>query len=235
MTGRTGNRIELGYDGCKYVFEDVDQLKYENWVKARRRQRDTETFRAPALPYQLQVEPTSLCNLRCPLCPAGLRTMTRKTGHMPLELFESLVDDMAPYLLLLVLWEWGEPLLNPAFPDMVRAATERGIRTITSTNAHFFADEDYVVRLLRSGLSTIIVAVDSLDQKSYERYRQGGNLSRALTGLSNLVRLKRQLRSPTEVNLRMVVTRHTEHELDAMRAFARRAKVDRLSAMLRKS
>ena len=82
----------------------------------------------------------------------------------------------------MVLWDWGEPLMNPELPAMIRYAAERDIKAVTSTNGHFFKHEDYIAELLQSGLSTLIVAVDSVSADTYEVYRQEGDLTEVFTG-----------------------------------------------------
>ena len=55
---------------------------------------DTENFSVPGYPYVLQIEPTNLCNLLCPLCPAGKKELQRPLRHMSLREFQSLTDDV---------------------------------------------------------------------------------------------------------------------------------------------
>jgi radical SAM protein with 4Fe4S-binding SPASM domain len=79
---------------------------------------------------------------------------------------------------------------------------------------------------LTSGLTALIVAIDSLEQDRYEIYRVGGKLSTAVDGVKRLVDMKKRLGSETLINLRMVIMKQNEHELPNMRRFARRAGVD---------
>ena len=65
------------------------------------------------------------------------------------------------------------------------------------------------------------LAIDSLEDEKYKIYRQGGKLGLATRGLKNLVRMKKELGSETQINLRMIVMKQNEHEVDRMRDFAR--------------
>jgi len=112
---------------------------------------------------------------------------------------------------------------------MIRYAAERDIRTVTSTNAHYLGDDEYVAGILGSGLSTLIVAIDSIHAEGYASYRKGGKLGRAVDGLRKVVALKRKLRSNTIINLRMVAMRYNEREVGAMRKLARHAGADRFT------
>lgn len=224
-----GNTIRFKFDAVEFVWRDVPDEKYDNFMKMRNIEASPDQFRVDGYPYMLQLEPTNRCNLKCPLCPAGTNQLGRPRRDMPLEEFQGLIDDMQNYLLFIVLWEWGEPFMHPKLPEMIRYAADRGIQIITSTNAHFLHDEDYLRRILTSGLATLIVAIDSLEQERYAVYRQNGSLSKAVQGLKTLVRLKKETGSRTRINLRMVIMKQNEHELPAMRRFAKRSGVDLFS------
>ena len=216
----------ITHDTITYTWGRLPEAKYYNWVRFTKHAMDRKTFRAACLPSIIQIEPTNHCNLECPLCPAGRNELGRPLRHVTLDEFRRIVDDTQDYVMLMILWDWGEPFLNPALPDMIAYAAERDIRTVTSTNAQFLRDEAYLERILTSGLSTLIIAIDSLNEASYTAYRRRGNLPRALTGLETVVAMKRRLRSPTLLNLRMVVMRQNEDEIDAMTELGKRAGVD---------
>jgi radical SAM protein with 4Fe4S-binding SPASM domain len=203
-----------------YRFNGVSDLKYRNWLRMQQEPYDTSTFMARGFPYMLQIEPTNRCNLSCPLCPAGCGELRREAHTMRIEEFTSIVDDLEDYLLLLDLWDWGEPFLNPSLPAMVRYASRRGIKTITSTNAHFLHEDEFVAALLESGLTSLIVSLDSTDEESYRAYRRGGNLDRALGGLSRLIRNRWRIGASTRIEVQMVVTRHNEDEIASLSALA---------------
>lgn len=218
--------IHIVFDALDFIWDNVQAKKYDNFMKMRDMEADPGCYQVNGFPYMLQIEPTNLCNLKCPLCPTGLNKLERERRHMPLDEFRSIVDDMQDYLLLLILWEWGEPFMHPDLPEMIKYAADRDIKTLTSTNAHFLHDKDYLERILTSGLSSLIVAIDSLEQEKYEIYRKGGILSKAVDGLRKLIDMKKRLESNTLINLRMVIMKQNEHELPKIRRFAKEIGVD---------
>jgi MoaA/NifB/PqqE/SkfB family radical SAM enzyme len=120
-----------------YTWENVSEIRYQNWLKmASPKMR--EDFTVEGFPVFVQIETTNHCNLKCPICPAGGLGFKRSKKHMSLEGFKSIIDDMRDYLLFIVLWDWGEPLLNPDLPDMTRYAAEHDIKTVASTNFNCF-------------------------------------------------------------------------------------------------
>ncbi len=78
-----------------------------------------------SMPINLQVELSNLCNLKCPICPCGSDLINRPRGHMDLDLYRRLMDEIGDNLLMIFLWAWGEPLLHPQFPEFVRIARAR--------------------------------------------------------------------------------------------------------------
>lgn len=235
--------VHFEHDEICYTYNNVSEKKFINWLKMSHQCRhdifhridikalphEASSFAAHGYPYVLQIEPTTLCNLACPLCPISEKTFARARRHMDLKEFQAIIDDMQEYLLFLILWDWGEPLMNPDFPEMIKYASERDIKTVTSTNAHFFLDEAYTERILTSGLTTLIIAIDSLQQDRYKIYRKGGNLDKTLEGLQKLLEIKKKVGSKTLLNLRMVVMKSNENEIPKMRDFARNLKVDKFT------
>jgi radical SAM protein with 4Fe4S-binding SPASM domain len=180
-------------------------------------------------PTTLQVEPSSLCNLQCDLCPVA-EGMGRKTGNMDLELFKKIIDEVGDYVLLIILWDWGEPFVNPAIYDMIAYAKKYNINVISSTNAHAFAKQENAKKLIKSGIDSIIVAIDGIHQGTYERFRKTGKLDTALQGVHNLVAAKRDLKSPTPlINFRFIATRHNEKEIPELKKLAKSLGVDVLT------
>jgi radical SAM protein with 4Fe4S-binding SPASM domain len=218
--------IVFVHDAIEYKWENMPEEKYLNWVRVHHWQLNTSDYTAWGYPFMLQIEPTNVCNLKCPLCPAGKGKLGRKAQHMSLETYKSIIDDMERYLMILILWDWGEPFMNPDFPEMIRYASERDIRTVTSTNAQFLKNQAYVESILKSGLSTLIVAVDSACEHGYEDYRKGGSLDSTLSGLQKLIETKKRVGSNTMINMRMVIMKSNEHELPKIRRLARKIGAD---------
>lgn len=230
MNMNSEKRVTFVNNNILYSWDSVPEIKYENWLKMQEPV-VREDFSVDGFPFFIQIEPTNFCNLKCPVCPAGGFGFKRKKRHMKLKEFQSVIDDMENYLLFITLWDWGEPLLNPDLPEMIRYAAERDIKTVTSTNCNCrsFHQGDYLERLLRSGLSTLIFAVDSPSQDSYQVYRKKGELNTALDAVRKSVLMKKKLGSGPLLVLRMVVMKHNEHEIRAMRSLARELGVDRFS------
>jgi len=179
-------------------------------------------------PTTLSIEPTTSCNLRCPECPSGLRSFSRPTGMLQDSLFESIVLQSKASLTWLHLYFQGEPFLNPDFLKMVSFAHQNGIYTSTSTNAHYL-DEQRIEGILSSGLSQLIVSMDGITQEIYQEYRIGGNLEKVQSGLKNLLSARKRTNQHfPRIILQFLVTGQNEHQLSALKAWAKEIKVDEL-------
>lgn len=178
-------------------------------------------------PVIAQIEPANVCNLSCPLCLTSSINQSRKPAIMPLETFKKIIDDCGDYLLLIILWNWGEPFLNPHLIEMIAYAKARGIVVHTSTNGNIPLDEAQVEALVDSGLDSLVVAADGARQETYEKYRQNGRLDRVILNMKNIIRVRNAKGKTTpRINMRFVVMRHNEAEIEEARSLARTLGVD---------
>ncbi len=179
-------------------------------------------------PAVLTIEPTNICNLRCPLCTTGNGEMERANGKMSLETFRKIMATMGDDLFFLLLYHQGEPYINKHFLEFVRLAKEKHIYCTTSTNAHYFND-DIIHQTIDSGLDSMIVSLDGVTQETYEQYRVKGKVDKVINGLQRFMEIKRERKSKTPlIALQFLVMKQNEHEIPAIRRLAKRVGVDRL-------
>ncbi len=180
------------------------------------------------VPPILTIEPTNICNLRCPLCVTGNGSMVRENGRMDFPAYKRLIDELADRAIYVVLFHQGEPYINRQFNEFVAYAKQRGLYVTTSSNAHYF-DPQTAEATVASGLDTIIISVDGATPESYSRYRVGGSLEKALMGTRNLIAAKNRLHRKTPyIYLQFIVMKHNEHELAAMEKLTAELGADRL-------
>lgn len=177
-------------------------------------------------PVSISFEPTTSCNLRCPECPSGLRAFTRPTGMLEKDFFTKTIDEIHKELLYLIFYFQGEPYLNPGFLDMVKYASNKGIYTATSTNAHYLNDAN-AKRTVESGLDRLIISIDGTTQDVYQQYRVGGNIEKVLDGAKNIVKWKKELKSKTPfVFFQFLVVKPNEHQVEDIKRLAKEVGVD---------
>ncbi|AXY76782.1 radical SAM protein [Paraflavitalea soli] len=177
-------------------------------------------------PVSISFEPTTSCNLRCPECPSGLRAFTRPTGMLQKNFFRDTIDQLSSDLLYLIFYFQGEPYLNPDFLDMVKYASQKGIYTATSTNAHYLNDAN-ARRTVESGLDRLIISIDGTTQDVYQAYRVGGKLEKVLAGARNIMKWKKELKSNTPfVFFQFLVVKPNEHQIEDVKRLAAEIGVD---------
>lgn len=180
------------------------------------------------IPPTLTIEPTNICNLKCPLCTTGSGEMERVAGKMTLETFDELMKKMGDDIFFLLIYHQGEPYINKHFFDFVSIAKEKNIYVTTSTNGHYFTDEN-IEKTIESGLDSMIVSIDGVTQESFEKYRVAGNLNKVVDGTKKLMQEKKKRKSRTpNVALQFLVMKHNESEIDAVRKLGKELGVDRV-------
>lgn len=177
-------------------------------------------------PPVIMIEPTNICNLRCPLCPSGNGTLKRPKGYMTLENFKKIIDQVYKHSFMVVLWNQGEPFLNDDILKMIEYASNHGMFTLLSTNGNTHPSTEEVVK---SGLDSIIVSLDGATQETYNKYRINGELAKVLDFARKLVSAKKQLKRKNPlIRWQFLVMKHNEHELEEIRKYARETGVDNL-------
>ena len=127
--------------------------------------------------------------------------------------FYKVIDELAPDLSYLLFYFQGEPYLHPHFTDLVKYASDKGIYTATSTNAHFLNDKN-ARSTVESGLDRLIISIDGTTQESYESYRIGGKLEKVIAGTRNILKWKEELKSKTpHVIFQFLVVKPNEHQI----------------------
>lgn len=178
----------------------------------------------------IMVEPTNICNLKCPMCPSGNGEMQRPVGQLTLDNFKSLLDEIGPKIWQVQLWNQGEPFINKEFLDFVRYAREKGVMTLTSTNGHFIKTPEMAEDLVRSGLDTLIFSMDGTNQETYEAYRVGGKFDTVMNSLKMISEAREKLKSVTPIiELQFLLFKHNRSEVSEVKAIGKKYKVDRLS------
>ncbi len=222
-------RLRFRFELLPYEATDLPVGKILNFLLAALNQLILPS-RPFGRPVFAQVEPANYCNLRCPLCLTASQTGGRPLSLLPFDRYRQLIDEMGGSLLLVVLWMWGEPLLNPDLARMIAYSRARGVLTHCSTNGNVEIGRERAEELVRAGLDTLIFGVDGTDQETYARYRQGGRLDRVWESIRAVVAARRELGSATpRVNLRFVLMRHNEHQVEEVRRVARELGVDFLT------
>lgn len=169
-------------------------------------------------PVMAFVDPTLYCNLGCPACPTGARAGLRPRATLSWDLYRAFLDEVGDYLFKLYLYNLGEPLLHKQTPELISYAKARDIFVMISTNLSLELSDDYLQRLVTSGLDVLVVALDGATAQTYQHYRRGGDFELVRANLKRLQALKQSLGSPTpRLVWQFLVFEHNQHEVETMR------------------
>ncbi|MFO8001830.1 MAG: radical SAM protein [Marinilabilia sp.] len=181
-----------------------------------------------AHPFALSVEPSGMCQLKCPECPTGAGVLNRPKGLLTLENFSKIINESESYLFYLNLYFQGEPLLHPHIAEIVRTAAKKHIYTTISTNAQRL-DEKMCQKLVEAGLSRIVISLDGFTQPVYETYRRGGDVEIVKKGILQLLETRANAKQDHPlVVVQFLAFRHNIHELPEIKKWCRRTGVDKM-------
>ncbi len=181
----------------------------------------TGSANANFMPLSIGAELTNNCNLHCPECSSGSGAMMRKRGYMDFELFNKVIKELTPYLYNVNLYFQGEPMLHPLFFSF--AEHRKSFRTVVSTNGHFLS-VDNAEKLVKSGLSELIISVDGIDQSTYSAYRINGDVNIVLDGIKNVSEAKKKFHSKIKIVIQFIVNKLNEDQIPRMQQLADRFK-----------
>lgn len=170
-------KVSFDFDGIPLKAEGLPMKKRLNLMKVG----INKLFRLNTeigLPPLLHTELTNVCNLHCPLCPTGSNTLKRPKGFMSEETFLKMLDELGDVLIGVYLFCFGEPFLNKSIVKMIESCTERDILSLTSTNGNCTQTREEAGKIVKAGLSALIIAIDGSTQEIYHAYRKGGEIEK---------------------------------------------------------
>lgn len=179
----------------------------------------------PFMPFSAIVEPTNVCQLQCPLCMSGMRVKGRPKGYMTLETARKAAGQLGPYLFDVELDNWGESLLHPEIFQIIKLFKAQKVHVEISSNLS--VKEFDAEATVASGLDLLIVSTDAATEKSYLKYRRGGDFQLVLSNIKTLVETRRKMKKNNPYILMKFLTfPHNIHEQDQFRALAARLGAD---------
>jgi MoaA/NifB/PqqE/SkfB family radical SAM enzyme len=188
-------------------------------IKSENLERIRESFLAgdekvEAYPPVLYIEATSICNLRCPMCPI---TMDIPTYRYPVKHFRmELLEKLEPALKAArrcFLSGGGEPLLHPRLFDIIRAVKRGGSEIIFNSNAVLLGEEESRM-FIETGVDCISFSIDGATRETYEAIRVPANFEKVISNIKGLARLKKESGADLPfINVQLTVQDSNKHEI----------------------
>lgn len=181
---------------------------------------------AYGLPVSITIEPTNICNLRCPVCETGANRLGRKPRMMGYEEFVQIINKVGPGANHAMLYYMGEPFLNKEVYRMIRYARDMGLYVMSCTNGDVVDPEG----LYESRINLVSFQIGGVTQQTHSAYRVNSSLSKVVENVSRyleIIRLRGRKPTEHEVELGFIVMRHNEGEVQEFLRMAGEIGVDR--------
>jgi pyruvate-formate lyase-activating enzyme len=172
----------------------------------------------------LHVEPSNRCNLMCDVC---ICTDERKSANTPkrIELefksFHKMLSEIKNANLdvkVVAFAGYGEPLFNSDLPEMSRFARSLYPESYIylDTNANFGAKR--AEEISNCGIDEVRLALDGIDQMTYEEYRKQGNYIKGIKFSRLLVDAIQKHGSKTRPIWKYILFKHNDKDEHILRA-----------------
>ena len=93
------------------------------------------------MPNRIWIEPTSVCNLECVMCPQSMEKEFSK-GFMDIDFYKRLIDEVKHFAHDINLFHRGESTAHPKLAEMISYAKEAGLNTRLHTNGTLLNSQD---------------------------------------------------------------------------------------------
>ena len=111
---------------------------------------------------------------------------------MAFEDYTRIIDELRKDLLLVRLYNWGEPLLNRSIIPMITYARDRGMSVHLSTNLHIL-DRQTAHDLIEATPVKIFISCDGASADTYRKYHIRGDFDAVIGNMRLLLEEKKRM------------------------------------------
>ncbi|MDD2964267.1 MAG: SPASM domain-containing protein [Bacteroidales bacterium] len=150
-------------------------------------------------PVFLRIEISRMCHVNCLYC-----SEPKENRFYPFEKYSTLINLLKKYIVVIQLYEIGEPLENREIIKYIEFANRNRIGTIISSNLSIQREDFFWKDLVLSGLDKMIVAIDGITSNVYKKYRRNGDLNLVMSNLKKILYYKRIHNSKIKIEWQMI-------------------------------
>src|SRR5512135_34132 len=181
----TAEREERFYAYLGEGWEEEYRAYRRNWSEWARTQYVAD------YPLLVDLELSSVCNLRCPMCytisPEFRKHVDAKI--MDFGLFTRVVDEIGGKVPALRLSLRGESTVHPRFVDCVQYAKQRGIKEVSTLTHGGRLTLDFFAQIQEAGIDWITISIDGVGE-TYERIRKPIKFAEILDKVKSIKKYK---------------------------------------------
>lgn len=149
---------------------------------------------AGSYPDHVDLELSSACNMKCPMCYTTTEAFKKQVPHKNLdfELFTRIVDQLADNKVFSIRLSWrGEPTLNKDFLRSIRYAKERGIKEVSTLSNGLRLSLEMFEALVDLQLDWLTISFDGTGEV-YEQIRKPAKYIPMIEKIAEFAEIKRR-------------------------------------------
>lgn len=215
-------------DPSDYIYNAYKQIseKDANDFRAyRKKWDDSLKFEQVNFPLYILTELTFSCNYRCPQCILGDDEQRIKYSPDPLimsfDLFKRIIDEgKANGCRSLCLNFINEPLLCKDLIERIEYAKKQGFLDIFMNTNGELLNEKNSERLIKSGLTRLMVSIDAHSEETFKKIRVGGNYEKVKENTIRLMKIREKLGYTLPlIRTSFVLQKDNQHELEEFKKY----------------
>ncbi len=175
-----------------------EKYRGEGWEKGYKKYRENwsefpQKEIVEEYPILLDIELSSVCNLKCPMCYTITDEFKEKVNVklIDFDLFKKIIDEVGGKISALRLSLRGEPTLHPKFIKCVEYARSKGIKEISTLTNCSKLSLDFFEAIVKAGIDWITISVDGLNEE-YEAIRKPLKFNETLNKIKNMAQYKKE-------------------------------------------
>ena len=177
---------------------------------------------------KVQLEISSYCQLKCPVCSQTLgNTGIIGKGYLSFNNFRNFIDKY-PHIKRIEVSNYGEIFLNPQFKDILQYAFSNRIELAAYNGVNLNTVNIEILELLVScQFRHLTVSLDGATAETYAIYRMGGNFETVISNIKKINSFKQSYQSTFPVlRWQFTVFGHNEHEISLAREKANELRME---------
>ncbi len=158
-------------------------------------------------------EITRRCPLACKHCRAGAQDH-QYSGEFSTDECIKVLNSLASFSRPMIIWTGGEPMYRPDIIDLVKGATERGIRSVMAP-CGTLVEKEALTELKNAGVMACSFSVDGATAESHDSFR---GVDGAFSNITRAMCIAKEVGMPFQVNC--TVSKLNRDELLSIRELA---------------
>lgn len=189
-TMETKEREELFERYKSEDWENEYKTYRENWINYPKSQYVSD------YPLLVDIESSSICNLKCPMCYTITDEFKKKVNTKLIEekLYKKIIDEIAGKVPALRLSLRGEPTLHPNIIEFIRYAKKNNIKEVSLLTNGSKMDAEFFTELMDAGLDWITISIDGVGEM-YESIRKPLKFEDILKKIKEIKNIKKMRES----------------------------------------